>query len=359
MGKMDEEYLLIDGRTVDPRTLQARRKPRPTRTSTALVETPVEDEILSLHLLESMTAPKPNPTKKAKRKQLQIDGRGLELRLYLGSVRPYYARLSLKKQRILRLELEANIAVLASLYPTYPKKTFIEGEDLDLVHTYYENFNQYSSAIINAAYYRQFIIIVSAVLEGIAVSIGFKRIEGFTKAQVEVLPIYESLVLALSRKHGAGIVEGMSVEFKLMMMLMISLGIYGTINYLLPSSPEMENRIKLYGGIMNGMQTAYNMYQRGALPGMSPSTATPAPIEPTEGTAPPPGTEAATAEPPANGIPKPSVAAPALDIPGMIRQVVPMLGNLGPILSMFTGGGAANQPTTQPAGTRMRTRPIR
>jgi len=372
---MSERLLSVNGQTVDPRSfpplellpepplqrITAKRatrdqsskptlwKPLPTE---AAPEKDILAEMVELYLLEAGEG-RVVPTKAKRNVTLsQFDDRGIELRLYFGSIRPYYQRVSAKKQRILRVELEANISVLASLYPNYPRPQFKADEDLDVVHSYYESFNQYSSAIINAAYYRQVIIVISAVMEGVAITVGLKKLSGFTKAQTEVLPIYESLVLALSRKHGAGIVEGLGVEMKLMFMMMVSLGVYGFINYMLPTGEETERKINTFNNVMTGLNNVSGYFSRG----QTGATGTPPPATETATSSPPPKTTM-----PATGIPAPSTAAPAMDVSGMISQFLPMLQNLGPMLgpmmSMF-GGGSPPAPTATPGAPIRRPRPV-
>ena len=356
---MSDRTVRLNGVEIDSRRLAT--------VTDRLADPNIDEEMLILHLLESEATGRSalvatKQKSKAKRRTNTYDLRGLELRNYMGSIRPYYQRLSEKKRRILRVELDSYIAVLVSLYPSYPRHVFPEEEDLDIVHTYYENFNQYSSALINAAYYRQAIIVGSAIIEGIAVNIGFKKIEGYTKAQVQTLPIYESLVLALSRKHGAGLVEGFPVEMKLAFMMLVSLVMYGLINYLLPTGGEVDNRINLFSNVMNGLNNMYTRFTAGA--------ATPAP-PPVEGQQAAPAAGAGVAAP-VSAIPPPSTAAPSLDIPGMISSVMnnfgPMLSNLnlGQMLSQLGGGaqqGAAvpsvNSGATRRGGARTRTGPIR
>ena len=282
----------------------------------------------------------------------RYDIRGIQLRMYMGSIRPFYGRLKPKLQRILRLELESNIAVLESLYPNYPKRNFKESEDLDFIHTYYENFNLYSAALINAAHYRRIILVISSVMESIAINVGFPKMAGFTSAQLETLPIYESLVLKLSRKHGAGIVEGWPVEIQLAFMMIVSFGVYAMINYYLPTSPEINNRVGTYSQVMNGfgklystITGAFNQAGTGTAPGFNAPTA---PVAGIPGTVPVAGVPAAAIPTPISAIPAPNAQPPQLDIMSMLG---PMVGQFLPML--MTGfGGTAAPPT--PAAPRQR-----
>lgn len=171
-----------------------------------------------------------------------IDSRGIPLRLYLGTTRPHYSKLSMKMQSTLGNKMKTEISAILHAYP-WLKLTVKEiPENLDVLHSLRDDLLALTKAEQGAVTYKQMIIGASGTIEWIANLAGFKQLKNFTDSQIESLPIYETMIMKISQQNNGGFITSLSPEIQLGFMLVASTGIFVFVNYFLADGDGQSSK---------------------------------------------------------------------------------------------------------------------
>lgn len=263
-----------------------------------------------------------------------IDWRGIPLRMYMGSIRPYYKRLDRKTQQLLRTEIEGEMRQITSLYadlkfPDYPPDT-----DMDIIHHDYQTKHDIARARNAAATWRQTILGVSAAIEGVLLLMGIEQARDFTNTQMKTLPIYDTMVLEMSMKHKGGAYSILPPEMKIGIMICVNIMIYVGAQWWLGGNKNAEVYEKVVGVI-------HNLYTKLSNAGAGTPAAAPTPV---------PGAAPGTAPVGDSPIPRapaaPSAADPQQIMASLATSAAPFMTALR---GMFSGASPAPTPEPTPS----------
>lgn len=260
----------------------------------------VEDDEVEPVKPSPRRAPEPKPTRKipvkpkpkVQREVFEptsqpsgIDWRGIPLRMYMGTVRPYFKKLDPKTRQLLRTEIEGEMKNITAAYsdlvfPIYPNDI-----DMDILyHDYYTKY-EIARARNTAMSWQQMIIGISAMLEAILLVFGVEQVRDFTNTQIKTMRIYQSLIIEMSIKNKGGAFAILPPELKIGIMLTLNAIFYIGAQWLMSGNKNSA----MYERVVN---TVYGFWEKG----MGGAT-TPAPAPTTTGTSPIPRAPVATAMP--------------------------------------------------------------
>lgn len=150
---------------------------------------------------------------------------GLPVRSYLGAIRPYFDIIDEPTQNVLRTRYNSAIKTIVKHHADAPIPEGFHGETahLDVVYTVHEAIVAYSNAENYAGIYSTMIIFGCGVLEGIAQYYGFMQLEGFTRDQLDAMPLFRTMAVKMALEYGAGPMEGIPVILQVGGMIVLSM----------------------------------------------------------------------------------------------------------------------------------------
>lgn len=183
------------------------------------------------------------------------DEYGIPVRNYLGAIRPYFDRMDNKMKENLRIRYINEIKLLVKHHPDAPiEKIDFNSADLDIVYTTKEQLAKFSSAENYATIYSNFILIFCAGMERTARYFGFKQAKGFTRDQVQVMPLFRTMTIKMALEYGAGPVEGLPILVQVGGMIMLSMATHVGLQMLFKGAKNKKSgamKRTLMGAVLN------------------------------------------------------------------------------------------------------------